>query len=276
MKFNSLRTLDYSLFSYLNLLLALVAVFVAVESHANTETGFLNRTIKVDGKQSDFTLYLPKDYDQKEKWPLIVFLHGAGERGSDGVLPTNIGIGKSIRQDHELYPAVVVFPQCPAGSWWSNEDCTNIVDEISKKYIESPKTDKKRVYLTGLSMGGYGVYYFGARHENRWAALWSLSGRGIPGGGHKPSIGSVAHTYSGDDVYRYTAKSISDVPVWLVHGERDMIVPVSESRKIFNYLKLFNAPAHYKEYPGGVHNIWDEAYSDKEMVEWLFSQSRDE
>ena len=136
----------------------------------HVETGFLDRSITVGGRSYHYQVYVPADYASKSNWPAILFLHGAGERGNDGLLQTAVGLGAAIRQNPSRYPAIVVFPQAPPDSQWVGTPADMAVGALQQTMREF-HVDASRVYLTGLSMGGHGTWYVAYRHPELFAAV---------------------------------------------------------------------------------------------------------
>jgi len=204
----------------------------------------LERTIKVT---MDYLLYLPKDYAQQDSWPLLLFLHGAGERGADLERVKVHGPPKLIAAGKE-FPFIVVSPQCPSSQWWQPHELTALLDEIVEKY----KVDQDRVYVSGLSMGGYGTWSLAAFSPDRFAALVPICGGGEP----------------------RTARRLSHVPVWVFHGAKDSVVPLSASEDMVEALKKVNGNVKLTVYPEADHDSWTEAYNDPELYKWLLEQKR--
>ncbi|MBI3843699.1 MAG: prolyl oligopeptidase family serine peptidase [Planctomycetes bacterium] len=198
------------------------------------------------------------------KLPIVLFLHGAGERGSDGLEQTRIGIGPAILRHPERFPAVVVMPQCRGREYWRGdmEDQALAALDASEKEFG---TDPKRVYLTGLSLGGYGTWAIAAKHPERFAAIVPVCGGIRAPWDRKPLEG---------DPYGETAKAVKSLPIWIFHGASDPTVPVTESRKMHDALKSLGVEARFTEYPGVAHNCWDQAYGDPELMKWLLGQAR--
>lgn len=213
-------------------------------------TGFLNQTVTMVGEERRYVLYKPWEYDPGESWPFIVFLHGAGERGSDGLKPSDVGIGKAIRNYANRFPALVAMPQCPAESWW--DKAFGVVDAVMEAVLTSYPIDEDRIYLTGLSMGGYGSWWYGAKHPERFAALLPICGGGQP-----------------ED-----AEELAKTPIWAVHGEDDSVVSPSESRRMVEAVREAGGNVKYTELTDTGHDSWDPAYSDPDIVQWLFKQKR--
>ena len=213
-------------------------------------TGFLNRTVTMVGEERRYVLYKPWEYDSSTSWPLIVFLHGAGERGDDGLKPSDVGLGRAIRHHAERFPALAVMPQCPEDSWWDKE--LGVVDAVMDAALQTCSVDEDRIYLTGLSMGGFGTWWYGAMHPGRFAALLPICG-----GGRPEEAGELAR-----------------VPIWAVHGADDAVVPPSESRRMVEAVREAGGTVEYTELAGVGHNSWDAAYGDPAIIRWLFEQER--
>jgi len=223
------------------------------------ETGFLDRP--------GYVVYLPANYEDSRSWPVILFLHGSGERGSDAMRATQIGIGSAIRRDRSLVPAIVVFPIAPEESRWLGEPADAAMRALEAT-VEEFDVDRDRVYLTGLSMGGYGAYHLALAHPDRWAAMVVVCGGLLP---HATTTAVQESPYiRSSDPYTFVAQSLRHIPIWLFHGENDPVIPVEESRR----MKLAGADIRYTEYPNVEHNSWDRAYSDEAMWKWLFAQRR--
>ena len=251
----------------------LVALLLAMQGIAGCaigparETGFLDRSVSIDGSAHRYQVYVPATYRADVAWPVILFLHGSGESGTDGLLPTEIGIATALRRHPERYPAIVVFPQTPS-STSGNAVTARIALAALDKTLGEFNTDAKRVYLTGLSMGGSGAWYIAYRHPERFAALAPVCGWVAKIDGESASI--VA---PGESPYEALARRLGRLPVWIYHGGSDTVVPVDESRKAFAALKAAGGDARYTEIAGGNHNAWDAAYQGEDLPAWLFKQS---
>ena len=162
----------------------------------------LERTVKVT---MNYLLYLPKEYAQQDAWPLLLFLHGAGERGDDLERVKVHGPPKLIAAGKE-FPIIVVSPQCPSSQWWQPHELAALIDEIVEKY----KVDQDRIYVTGLSMGGYGTWSLAGFSANRFAAIVPICGGGDP----------------------RSVRRFSHLPVWAFHGAKDSVVPLSASEQM--------------------------------------------
>lgn len=222
-----------------------------------------------------YRLLLPKNYDASKKYPLLLFLHGSGERGNDNEAQLTHG-WKLFLQDsiRERYPAVVVFPQCSAKSYWSN---VNIAyDSVTQKRIwnfsadgepstamrlllqlvsqlqSDYKLDKARLYVGGLSMGGMGTYELVRRLPNTFAAAFPICGG--------------ANTA--------TAKTIRKPKWWIFHGIADSVVPVELSKNMADALVNAGATIRLNLYPGVNHNSWDNAFAEPDLMRWIFSNHK--
>jgi len=229
------------------------------------ETGFLNRSIQIDGDAHQYQVYVPRDYQASTDWPVILFLHGAGERGVDGLKQTQVGLGRAIRLNPERWPAIVIFPQVPSAESWQG-----VAGEVAMAALDATvdefSADQSRLYLTGLSLGGNGTWYLGYQHTERFAALVAVCGF-VGLGDRFPSF-----LPESSNPYAALAQDLEDKPVWIVHGDSDVVVSVEESRKMAKELTAVGADVHYTELPGINHNSWDAAYGNEEMIDWLFNQ----
>jgi predicted peptidase len=246
----------------LRLLLTLVAICSAMEVNAQSSnnpvtTATLDWNATHTGKLQ-YLLYLPHDYDKSssKRWPLMLFLHGAGERGTD-VQRVAIHGPLSLVKQGTNFPFIIVAPQCPVGELWQNEPLLQLLDRITENYA----VDTNRVYLTGLSMGGYGTWKLGLAHPERFAALAPICGGGnmidvILGPRDKP-----------DEFKR--------LPIWAYHGAKDDVVPLDESERMINQLKKLGLKdVTLTVYPEAKHDSWKQAYADPKFYEWLLKQSR--
>jgi predicted peptidase len=196
-----------------------------------------------------YLVYLPADYDKQEKWPLILFLHGAGERGDKLDAIKRHGPPKLIEHGKQ-FPFIIVSPQCPNGHWWNNEllPLTALLDEVVSKY----KVDQDRVYLTGMSMGGFGTWALAGYSPDRFAAIIPICGGGEP----------------------LLTRALRHMPVWAFHGGKDPIVPVKRSQELIDALKKADAEAKLTIYPDALHDSWSATYDNPEIYEWLLAHKR--
>lgn len=234
----------------------------AQTEQAKPATGFLYKTVKFNGEVYAYCVYVPPHYSGEHAWPLILFLHGSGERGSDGFLQTEVGIGRAIRRNHQLCPAIVVMPQCRDGQSWQGEMlemALRCVEDASQEY----HCDPERVYLTGLSMGGAGAWLLGGRMPEAFAAVVPICG----------FYGSHESPASRAELTEVAAK-LARVPIWCFHGAQDPAVPVACSRELVAAVRAARGAIQYDEIPEGKHNVWDRAYANPALWRWLLSQRR--
>jgi predicted peptidase len=231
-------------------LFALSAVIVAAHA-GDKKTGFIRKVHK--GKDSDakYIVFVPPDYKGDKEYPVILFLHGAGSTGDDGEKQIKGGLAKAIRDKKQDFPFIVLFPQAHQKGWGAKGESAKralaILEEVQKDY----KTDKKRVYLTGLSMGGFGTWSLAAAYPERWAAIAPICGGGDPN----------------------TAAKIKDIPCWCFHGDADPTVKVERSREMIKALKDAGGSPRYDEYPDVKHNSWDKAYATAELYTWFLKHA---
>ena len=197
----------------------------------------------------NYLLYLPKDYDSKDKWPLMIFLHGSGERGSNLELVKRNGPPKLVEEGKD-FPFVIISPQCPNGTRWKTEPLLALLDEAVKDY----KIDTNRIYITGLSMGGNGTWKLANEISNRLAAIIPVCGWGDP----------------------FTICEIGDLPVWVFHGEKDPIVPIKKAQDMVDALKFCKGNVQFTVYPDAGHDSWTETYNNPEVYKWLLEHTRDQ
>jgi predicted peptidase len=241
-------------------------------AQSNMETGFLNRTVEVSGTVYPYQVYIPSSYTPATRWPVILFLHGAGERGSDGLAQTQVGIGTVLRFHPERYPAIVVFPQVPSDSLWAGVPGQMAMDALDKTMKEFA-VDQDRVYLTGISMGGNGTWYLAYRYPTRFAAVVPICGWVTAFNAWAGKGETVVPAKDGTP-FEALAKRIGKVPVWIFHGEEDNTVPAGQSRQAADALKEAGANVQYTEIPGIGHNSWDPAYGSTKFAAWLLKQKR--
>lgn len=195
-----------------------------------------------------YLTYLPKDYDVNKQYPLVFFLHGAGERGNDIDAVSKHGYMKYVREEGREYPFIFISPQCPSGKYWGcfTESLLAFLDWI----CEELPIDKSRVYLTGISMGGTGTWMLAMADSKRFAAIAPVCGSGIC----------------------WNADSIKDIPICVYHGDCDDIVPIYESITMVKNINRIGGNAKIEICYGVGHNAWDVAYSGRKLEEWLLSQ----
>ena len=261
------------------LLAALLTVVCAAESvHDETTekilTLFETCTYEAeDGYTMGYRLYVPADYDAAEMYPLVLFLHGAGERGDNNTAQLTVGLPRMFDDaDSPIYEAIVIAPQCPADEQWvdtpwedGNYSTADVPESnamqtalaILDKVCASYNVNKHRLYVTGLSMGGFGTWDVLTRHGDRFAAGMPLCGGGDP-----------SH-----------ARILAKIPIRIFHDRNDGTVPVEASAQMYKAIKRVSDPDNmlvsFKIMTGYGHAIWDAVYSDRENIDWLFSINAD-
>ena len=246
----------------------LIPTALAAQAQARIETGFLDRSVVFGGQTYRYQIFVPPSYVPTQRWPVILFLHGAGERGSDGYIQTQVGLAPAIRQNPSRFPAIAVFPQSPAESSWTGAIARMALAALDKTMREY-QTDPTRVYLTGLSMGGNGTWYIAYRNPKRFAAIAPICGWISPG--FWKAADPVVPADSGETFSAF-GRQLRQTPTWIFHGEVDPAVPVEESRKSFGALQEVGAPVQYTELPGTGHNSWDPAYGSPKFWTWFLAQ----
>jgi predicted peptidase len=253
--------------------LAFLFLFTAPAAQSQDLSMYVKKEfVGQDGSILPYRILFPSDYDKTHKYPLILVLHGAGERGSDNekqlVHGAKLFVDSLVRNK---YPAIVVFPQCPAESYWSSVtidreklplqltfDYTKPVTvplknaiSLVQQLLKEDAVDTKRIYITGLSMGGMGTFEAVYRYPDVFAAALPICG--------------------GGDTLRY--KRVK-VPFWVFHGGDDAVVDVKYSRAMVNKLKDLKVRVKYTEYPGVNHNSWDNAFAEPDFLKWMFQNKK--
>lgn len=227
-----------------------------------------------EGKVLPYRILYPENYDKSKKYPLLLFLHGAGERGKDNEKQLTHGAKLFITEENRKnFPAIIIFPQCPEESFWASTKIDRTTqpfkidfdysaeanwplvaaNELVKKLSNEESIDKSRVYITGLSMGGMGTFESVYRYPDMYAAALPVCG--------------------GGDKVRYD-KRITKTAFWVFHGAADVVVDVKLSREMVEKLKSLKTEVKYSEYAGVNHNSWDNAFAEKDYVSWMFSHKR--
>ena len=193
---------------------------------------------------------LPADYDEQKKYPLVLFLHGSGERGDNPELVARHGYMKHVREEGREYPFLFVAPQCPVGTYWGcyTESLLAFLDYL----CETLPVDPDRICLTGLSMGGTGTWMLGMAAPERFCCLVPVCGSGIG----------------------WNAGAVKDVPVYMYHGDCDEAVPITESITMLQGINKRGGKAQLKICYGCGHPVWNQAYSDDALIDWMMSQRR--
>ncbi len=245
-KFNPRKMHSILPLTMVALLLAGLGPMMVAEAKPGTQTA---QELKIKTGNKEITLgywlFLPKSYDQKKSWPLMLFLHGAGERGSNLNQVKKWGPPKRVGSKKD-FPFVVISPQCPKNKRWDLEQLHSLIEHIATSH----KIERSRIYCTGLSMGGYGTWAMIAKYPKLFAAAIPVCGGGDPS----------------------TAKKITEIPIWAFHGGADRVVPASRSQSMVNAIKgAGGTKAKLTIYPGVNHNSWSKTYANEKAYEWLLS-----
>jgi predicted peptidase len=233
-------------------------------------SAYLQRNyIGADGDTLLYRVLMPESYQQGKKYPLVLFLHGAGERGNDNESQLVHGSKLFLQPDlRKQYPAIVVFPQCPKDGYWARVErnaerqqwdfpfhetpgnAMGLVIQLLDELIRTEQVDTSRLYVGGLSMGGMGTFELLARQPQRFAAAIPICG------GSNPLLAPLYAPHT---------------PLWIFHGDADVVVPVALSRKMAEAARRAGGQVRYTEYPGVNHNSWDPAFAEPDLLKWLFS-----
>lgn len=236
--------------------LATPATSASSTPEAGRQAGeFVERLFRDEAGTHKYVVYLPPGYTKDRQWPVVLFLHGAGERGQDGLNPTYFGIGPVLRHSPELYPCVVVFPQCetwddPVFTSWSLQTAAGrralaILHEVE----QTVSIDPARRSLTGWSMGGFGATAFAAADPSRWQSVLAVSG------------GYVGTSFD----------TLQHAKLWIIHGAKDTIVSVQQSQQLAAELTKRNNATRFDEVTNAGHEVWEQVYSDPQVAQWLLS-----
>ncbi len=230
------------------------------------ETGFLNRKVEVNGSTYRFQIYLPEDFrrDDRKSWPILLFLHGRGERGAEGMFQTQIGLPLAVRDHPDRWPFIIVMPQCLFPYFWTDTEMLNLAMASLDQEVAEFHADPQRTYLTGISMGGYGAWELARLYPRRWAAIAIASGG--PFWSYAPERWKQANTLPGE-----YARVIGKTPIWMFHGSEDNVVPTRESDLMFNAFKAINGDVRLWIYQGLHHDSWARAYNEPELPRWLLA-----
>ena len=235
---------------------------------------FVERSVTVDGRVSRYQVFVPRDAKaQRGALPVVLFLHGSGERGSDGHRQTTAGLGPHLRDHAREFPALVVLPQAPEDQEWSGINNRIALAALDATIAEFG-ADPARQYLTGMSMGGYGSWNIALEHPTRFAAIVPVCGAVLAPRAVRASL-FVESVANEADPYAAIAERLKATPIWMFHGALDDVVLPADDRKLKAAFDATGAgDVRYTEYPQGNHNAWDATYADAAMWGWLFVQRR--
>ncbi|HDP76125.1 MAG TPA: phospholipase [Bacteroidales bacterium] len=257
------------------IIISAIMVIVAKASISQVSEMYKAEIFKSNGIQLPYRILHPKNFDTAKQYPLVLFLHGAGERGTDNVKQLTHGANLFAADSvMENYPAIVVFPQCPANSYWANiveqkhpdgsrtfdfparskpTPAMSAVMQLLDSLVRLKYIDRNRIYVGGLSMGGMGTFELLARRPKLFAAAFPICGGGNP-----------------KNAKRYAQR----VNLWVFHGAADNVVPPYHSQRMVDAIKQAKGNVHFTIYPGVEHNSWDNAFAEPELLPWLFSNCK--
>ncbi len=248
----------------LNLVFGVLALATVAAGAEDIDPQLMQKRCKFESQLTKavslgYLLYLPKDYnaaDKARKWPLMLFLHGSGERGTNLSKVSAHGPPKLAKLKQDL-PFIVISPQCPAGRRWDDETLLALLDDVIARH----SVDTNRVYLTGLSMGGYGTWSLGLSHPERFAAIAPICGGGNLILGLLPDTKKQA--------------ALKTLPIWAFHGAKDNVVPPAESERMIAAAKSAGCKdVQLTIYPDAGHDSWTEAYNNPKLFEWFLAHER--
>ncbi len=267
--------------SFLFMLCASVGYAQTPSSAQKHETGFLKRSVTLGSSTMNYRVYIPGGYDPAKKYPVVLYLHGAGSTGSDN--EKQIGgpqLGSVIQLFGAKYPErygsfIAVFPQTQ--NFWLGNPAEQAIKAVDQTITEF-NGDANRIYLTGFSLGGYGSWYLAAKYPKKFAAVVPIAGGVVPPSSVPPAAlkpfmpAEMFALYTAPDPYAAFAKAVGKTPVWIFHGGQDELVDVKESRRMEAALKAAGGTVKYTEYAEEKHFILDRTYTDAEFFKWLMSQ----
>lgn len=230
---------------------------------------FTKASFQLEGHKLPYQIMYPEGYDSSKRYPLVVFLHGAGERGDDNERQLTHGKQFLIDNFRSKYPAIVIAPQCPSNSWWTNarrndmdgkltftfgytdteSESMHVLTHLVGFWLSSGSVDLSRVYVGGLSMGGMGTFEL----------LWRM-----------PYVFAAAFPICGGSSIDKMPLYAKNTALWVFHGSADSVVPVDFSRKAVKELQSLGCEVKYTEYEGVDHNSWDNAFNEKDLPKWIF------
>lgn len=230
----------------------------------------LSRTLQHEGRTQHYAVFVPAAARAGKPLPVVLFLHGSGERGDDGHAQTTAGLGPWLRRNADSFPALVVMPQVPDGEEWIGGHARMALATLDAASAEFG-ADRRRTYLTGMSMGGYGTWEVALMAPGRFAALVPVCAGVLAPRAVRPTL-HVTPVAGAPDPHATLVARLAQVPVWMFHGAKDTVVLPDDTRRVYQAAQAAGAGFRYTEYPQGGHNAWDATYADAAMWDWLFAQ----
>jgi len=255
------------------LLVLLMGACVSTPTSSTIQAGFVQRSMEFEGRSYRYAVFVPA-HRPGDALPVVLFLHGSGERGDDGDAQTRAGLGPYLRSHAADFPALVVMPQAGKGEEWMGDNARMalaVLDAASAEFGGDPD----RTYATGMSMGGYGTWEVALAAPERFAALVPVCGGVVAPRAVRPTL-KVTEVAELPDPYTALATRLRHVPAWMFHGALDDLVPPDDDRRLHAAAQAVGADFRYTEYPEGNHNAWDATYASQAMWDWLFAQRRPE
>jgi predicted peptidase len=241
---------------------------------------FVARSLQFEGRTFPYQVFVPAQRGATGTGtgtgtgtPIVLFLHGSGERGSDGRRQLSAGVGPWLKDNADSFPALVVLPQAPKHEEWLGRNARMALAALDAASLEF-QGDPQRTYLTGMSMGGYGTWELALMQPQRFAALVPVCAAIKAPPGERPTL-LVDQLASEADPYRAVITRLHNVPIWMFHGADDDVVPPDDARRLEQVALAENANVRYTEYPDTNHNAWDPTYQNPAMWQWLWQQHRD-
>ena len=227
----------------------LLITLLAATTHAGQTAHTFKRTVGDKEESIGYLLYLPKEHDAKkdQKFPVVLFLHGSGERGSDINKVKVHGPPKLVEKGKDL-PFIIISPQCPEKQWWNASLLADLIDDVVKNH----RGDADRIICTGLSMGGFGTWDLCSKYPDKFAAAVPICGGGNPA----------------------TVSAMKNIPTWVFHGDKDTAVKIDASQKMVDALKAAGGNVEFTIYPGVGHDSWTKTYDDAKVWEWMGKQKK--
>ncbi len=259
-------------FKNLQTFVGLFLVFNCLQISAQQNDAFSKEHFMIGTDTLNYRMLLPKDFDESKQYPLVLFLHGAGERGNDN--EKQLTHGSALFVTHrDSFPAIVIFPQCPQSDYWANANVDRSTKPISLKFpldilpttsltlvmglmediVTKPYVSKDQIYVGGLSMGGMGTFEILYRKPELFSAAFAICGAGNP---------------EATEAYAKT------VPMWIFHGANDDVVNPQASVAMVGGLLKHGGKPNFSLYAKDNHNSWDSAFAEPELLPWLFSNSK--